>query len=57
MTDLAAALDKKASPASEDPPVLSSQELLAGRREVIIQHGKESYRLRLTNNNKLILFK
>lgn len=40
-----------------EAPVLSSQDLLAGHREVIIQHGAEFYRLRLTNNNKLILFK
>jgi len=36
---------------------LSSSELLAGRREVVIQHGEEQYRLRLTSNNKLILVK
>jgi hemin uptake protein HemP len=36
---------------------VSSSELLAGRRQVIIQHGPEQYRLRLTNSNKLILTK
>jgi hemin uptake protein HemP len=36
---------------------ISSQDLLAGRREVIIQHGAEQYRLQLTNSNKLILVK
>jgi len=30
---------------------------LAGYREVIIQHGTEQYRLRLTGSNKLILMK
>ncbi len=39
------------------PPVLSSRDLLAGHREVLIQHGAEQYRLRLTNSNKLILVK
>jgi hemin uptake protein HemP len=39
------------------PPTISSQDLLAGRREVIIQHGAEQYRLQLTNSNKLILVK
>ena len=38
-------------------PILSSRDLLAGRREVIIQHGQEQYRLRLTSSNKLILVK
>jgi hemin uptake protein HemP len=38
-------------------PVLSSRDLLAGHREVIIEHGAERYRLRLTSSNKLILVK
>ncbi len=38
-------------------PTIPSQDLLAGRREVIIQHGHEQYRLQLTNSNKLILVK
>lgn len=36
---------------------VSSAALLAGTRELLIQHGKEEYRLRLTANNKLILTK
>jgi hemin uptake protein HemP len=36
---------------------ISSEELLGGQREIIIQHGSEQYRLRLTTNNKLILVK
>jgi hemin uptake protein HemP len=36
---------------------VSSSDLLAGNRQVIIQHGQEQYRLRLTNSNKLILTK
>lgn len=39
------------------PPVVSTVSLLAGRREVIIRHGDEDYRLRITGNNKLILTK
>ena len=39
------------------PQIVSSRDLLAGHREVIIQHGTEHYRLRLTNSNKLILVK
>jgi len=39
------------------PRIVSSVTLLAGRRELIIQHGTEQYRLRLTASNKLILVK
>lgn len=39
------------------PPVVSSEALLAGRRELVIRHGAEEYRLRLTANNKLMLIK
>jgi hemin uptake protein HemP len=39
------------------PRRLSLEEILDGRREVIIQHGGEDYRLRLTSNNKLLLTK
>jgi hemin uptake protein HemP len=39
------------------PRIVSSAELLAGRRELLIQHGAEQYRLRLTASNKLILVK
>ena len=42
---------------SPSPPVVSSRDLLAGHREVIIEHGAERYRLCLTNSNKLILVK
>jgi hemin uptake protein HemP len=37
--------------------VVSSEDLLAGRRQLIIQHGPEQYRLQVTNSNKLILTK
>lgn len=41
-----------------DPaPTITSTALLAGAREVLIRHGDEEYRLRLTANNKLILTK
>ncbi|MDB5406253.1 MAG: hemin uptake protein HemP [Rhodospirillales bacterium] len=43
--------------AAQRPTSISSEQLLGGQREVIIQHGAEQYRLRLTNNNKLILVK
>lgn len=43
--------------ASPSEPPLTSTELLQGRREVLIQHGGETYRLRHTRNDKLILTK
>ena len=36
-------------------PIVDSATLLGGRRELIIQHGTGSYRLRVTASNKLIL--
>jgi hypothetical protein len=36
---------------------ISSEELLAGQRMVVIRHGKEEYRLQLTGAGKLILTK
>jgi hemin uptake protein HemP len=36
---------------------LDSKDLFSGGREIIIMHGAESYRLRLTSQNKLILTK
>lgn len=34
-----------------------SEDLLQGRRELLIRHGDEQYRLRVTRMNKLILTK
>jgi hemin uptake protein HemP len=36
---------------------IDSRELFAAEREIIITHGEEHYRLRLTSQNKLILTK
>lgn len=38
-------------------PRLSSDRLLQGARELLIEHQGELYRLRLTGKNKLILTK
>jgi hemin uptake protein HemP len=38
-------------------PIVDSATLMGGRRELIIQHGTGSYRLRITASNKLILTK
>ena len=37
--------------------VLGSDQLLKGRREILIRHGDKLYRLRHTSNDKLILTK
>jgi hemin uptake protein HemP len=36
---------------------IESRELFAAEREIIIGHGDDTYRLRLTSQNKLILTK
>jgi hemin uptake protein HemP len=36
---------------------IDSRDLFIGTREIIIGHGGETYRLRLTGQNKLILTK
>lgn len=38
-------------------PSVDSRELLQGERELIIRHGNQEYRLRHTQNDKLILTK
>ena len=40
-----------------EPLTISSEALLGGRRQVVIVHGDERYRLLLTRSNKLILTK
>lgn len=37
--------------------VVTSEVLLSGARELVIKHAGEDYRLRLTNQGKLILTK
>ncbi len=39
------------------PRVISSEELFAGERVVLIQHAGEQYRLLVTRNDRLILQK
>jgi hemin uptake protein HemP len=49
--------DRKNNDGENEPATVSSQELMGGRRQLIIRHGREQYRLQLTNSNKLILTK
>ena len=39
------------------PRVVDVRELLRGRNEVVLQHGSQRYRLRITRAGKLILTK
>jgi hemin uptake protein HemP len=39
------------------PPRIDSRQLLQGGKELVITHGREEYRLRLTAGGKLILTK
>ncbi|HUB91998.1 MAG TPA: hemin uptake protein HemP [Dyella sp.] len=50
-------VDDDARPASMTIRRISSQRLLAGERELVIQHMGSEYHLRLTRNGKLILTK
>ena len=47
------------SPLPEPPAVtprkISSRELFSGAREIVIEHGDRLYRMRITQNGKLIL--
>ena len=43
--------------AAKSGPGVDSKTLLQGRRELPIRHGRDTYRLRLTASNKLILTK
>ena len=36
---------------------VTSQDLMAGQRELVIEHGDDEYRLRVTSKGKLILTK
>ncbi len=51
--------DNKPSPdvEGEQRRIWTTDELLAGEREVLIRHGDDLYRLRITRHGKLILYK
>ena len=42
---------------TSDVPTVDSVTLMKGRRELVIRHGADTYRLRITASNKLILTK
>ena len=41
----------------QEPPVWHARDLFQGRREIVIHHDGQKYRLRITQQNKLILTK
>lgn len=47
----------KADKAKNQVRTLDSQSILAGEKQVVIQHGDNQYRLCVTKENKLILTK
>jgi hemin uptake protein HemP len=47
----------ESSPSGAGTPVVESVALMSGRRELIIRHNADTYRLRVTASNKLILTK
>lgn len=50
--------DKRAPTASQRVvPKITIAQLMRGNRELILQHGLEEYRLRITSKGKLILTK
>jgi hemin uptake protein HemP len=46
-----------AAAAAARPPSVTSRQLMNGARELCIEHCGQTYRLRLTRQNKLILTK
>jgi hemin uptake protein HemP len=46
-----------ALPAAEPETIVSANDLFQGRREIVIDHDGERYRLRITRRNRLILQK
>jgi hemin uptake protein HemP len=54
---LASPEEGDSAPAAAPVRRISSQRLLAGERELVIQHMGSEYHLRLTRNGKLILTK
>jgi hemin uptake protein HemP len=51
--------DARRSPSSSvrEARRIASEQLMAGKREIIIEHGQDEYRLRITGSGKLILTK
>ena len=48
---------RASAPRAALAPRIASERLMNGRREIIIEHGPEEYRLRITGAGKLLLTK
>ena len=48
---------EQADPNGHRRPMIQSRELFGTEREVLIVHGEQAYRLRITRTDKLILTK
>jgi hemin uptake protein HemP len=57
MSAVPPALPRPTPPSRRTPRRIASVQLMAGNREIIIEHGDDEYRLRLTGSGKLILTK
>jgi len=51
------AYEMRTKPARATAPRLAASSILQGTREVILIHGSEEYRLKVTSSGKLILTK
>lgn len=47
----------KPTPINEAPLTFNSEDLFQGRKEILVRHGEEVYKMRITRNGKLILNK
>lgn len=57
MTDLEPKNTHPSPQESKGPTLVSTTQLFGKEHELLIEHGGELYRLRITKNNKLILTK
>lgn len=44
-------------PSASGAPTFNSEDLFQGQREILIRHGEEVYKVRITRNGKLIMNK
>jgi hemin uptake protein HemP len=57
MTSQPVAPQKSNAPQSVAPREVRLEDLLRGDRELLIRHGEQVYRLRITRNGRLLLTK
>jgi hemin uptake protein HemP len=57
MLRMRGSIETKPSTSPPKPRRIGTAELMGDARELVIEHGGEEYRLRITSNGKLILTK